>query len=47
MWAMKGQRPDAEMARLPVGAYVRRVEPLTVPFLDAQRHLVEIHVEPA
>jgi 16S rRNA (guanine527-N7)-methyltransferase len=43
---MKGVRPDEEIARLPAGATVRQVIRLTVPSLDAERHLVEIAVEP-
>lgn len=46
MWAMKGVHPDAEMARLPAGARVARVIPLSVPSLDAKRHLIEIVVDP-
>ncbi|MCG1041182.1 16S rRNA (guanine(527)-N(7))-methyltransferase RsmG [Mycetohabitans sp. B8] len=46
LWAMKGVRPDEEIARLPAGATVRQVIRLTVPSLDAERHLVEIAVEP-
>jgi len=38
--AMKGQRPDAELAALPVDVDVFHVEPLQVPGLDAQRCLV-------
>ncbi len=38
--AMKGQRPDDEIAALPPDIEVLRVEPLTVPGLDAQRCLV-------
>ena len=40
--AMKGVKPDAEIARVPQGATVKSVERLTVPFLDAERHLVEV-----
>lgn len=43
--AMKGQRPDDEIARLPAGASVVAVTPLHVPYLDAQRHLVAIQME--
>ncbi|CAN7551705.1 16S rRNA (guanine(527)-N(7))-methyltransferase RsmG [Trinickia sp. LjRoot230] len=46
MWAMKGVYPDAEMARLPAGARVARVIPLSVPSLDAKRHLIEIVADP-
>jgi 16S rRNA (guanine527-N7)-methyltransferase len=45
--AMKGVRPDAEIELLPEGATVRRVERLHVPMLDAERHLIEIAVDPA
>jgi 16S rRNA (guanine527-N7)-methyltransferase len=44
--AMKGVRPDAEIARLPAGATVKNIERLNVPLLDAERHLIEIAVEP-
>ena len=40
--AMKGARPDDEIAALPAGWAVRDVRPLTVPGLDAERHLVTI-----
>lgn len=46
LWAMKGARPDDEIARLPADATVRQVLRLTVPSLDAERHLIEIAVEP-
>ncbi|MDR5835254.1 16S rRNA (guanine(527)-N(7))-methyltransferase RsmG [Caballeronia sp. LZ034LL] len=42
--AMKGIKPDAEVARLPAGATVLGVERLKVPMLDAERHLIEIAV---
>lgn len=38
--AMKGKRPDDEIAELPGSVEVFHVEPLTVPGLDAQRCLV-------
>jgi 16S rRNA (guanine527-N7)-methyltransferase len=38
--AMKGKRPDAELAGLPADIDVFHVEPLTVPALDAERCLV-------
>jgi 16S rRNA (guanine527-N7)-methyltransferase len=38
--AMKGRRPDEEMAALPQEVEVFHVEPLEVPGLDAQRCLV-------
>ncbi|AXV75602.1 MULTISPECIES: 16S rRNA (guanine(527)-N(7))-methyltransferase RsmG [Ralstonia solanacearum species complex] len=40
MVAMKGVRPDAEIARLPEGWAVESIERLTVPGLPAERHLV-------
>ncbi len=48
--AMKGQRPDAEIAELPAGWELAAVHALRVPGLDAERHLVEIRrcaAEPA
>jgi 16S rRNA (guanine527-N7)-methyltransferase len=42
IWAMKGVRPDAEILRLPDNAHVAQVIRLSVPSLDAERHLVEI-----
>ena len=38
--AMKGVRPDDEIAALPSGVAVAAVVPLTVPGLDAERHLL-------
>ena len=45
--AMKGVWPHEEIARLPVGAKVRAVQPLFVPGVDGERHLVvlEAHGE--
>lgn len=46
--ALKGVMPTEEIARLPVGWKVSKVESLTVPGLDAERHLVFIEAgEPA
>lgn len=44
--AMKGQRPDDEIARLPPGVEVFHVELLSVPGLDAQRCLVWLRRKP-
>jgi len=38
--AMKGRRPDDEIAALPQDIEVMRIEPLSVPGLDAERCLV-------
>ena len=38
--AMKGVRPDAEIARLPAGVDVEAVHRLHVPAVDGERHLV-------
>lgn len=38
--AMKGVRPDGEIAALPAGIVVDAIIPLTVPGLDAERHLI-------
>jgi 16S rRNA (guanine527-N7)-methyltransferase len=40
--AMKGVAQEQEMARLPIGWHVTQVQPLTVPGLGAERHLVFI-----
>lgn len=40
--AMKGVVPDEEIASLPPGWQVERVEPLAVPGLDGERHLVVV-----
>ena len=45
--AMKGVRPDEEIAALPPGWRLQSVHPLRVPGLDAERHLVEIVRAPA
>ena len=48
--AMKGQRPDGEIAELPAGWELAALHTLRVPGLDAERHLVEIRrcaAEPA
>ena len=38
--AMKGIRPDDEIAALPAGIVVDHIIPLSVPGLDAERHLI-------
>ncbi|MBW8312669.1 MAG: 16S rRNA (guanine(527)-N(7))-methyltransferase RsmG [Rhizobium sp.] len=45
--AMKGQRPDAEIAALPPGWRVDTVQPLAVPGLEGDRHLVTVTRGPA
>ncbi len=40
--AMKGARPDEEIAALPSAWTVRGIRPLQVPGLDAERHLVTV-----
>jgi len=45
--ALKGQRPDAEIAELPSGWTASAVHVLTVPGLEAERHLVEVTRDPA
>ena len=40
--AMKGVHPQGEIERLPEGWEVKEVRPLTVPGLDAERHLIFI-----
>ncbi|MBJ6985114.1 16S rRNA (guanine(527)-N(7))-methyltransferase RsmG [Luteimonas sp. MC1750] len=40
--AMKGVRPDAEIAALPAGWQVEAIHPLAVPGLAAERHLVVV-----
>jgi len=40
LYAMKGVLPDEEIARLPAGWRVLEQVPLSVPGLDAQRHLI-------
>ncbi len=40
--ALKGVMPNEEIARLPAGWNIMKVEPLVVPGLNAERHLVFI-----
>lgn len=42
MLAMKGVKPDDEVARVPQGFRVKRIEALHVPQLNAERHLIWI-----
>ena len=42
MIALKGQAPLEEIARLPAGWMMQKMEPLLVPGMDASRHLVFI-----
>ncbi|MBC7404886.1 MAG: 16S rRNA (guanine(527)-N(7))-methyltransferase RsmG [Cytophaga sp.] len=43
--AMKGVAPKEEIERLPVGWKVTAIEPLSVPGLDVERHLIVIEKE--
>jgi 16S rRNA (guanine527-N7)-methyltransferase len=47
IWAMKGVRPEGEIERLPAGAHVEQIIRLTVPSLDAERHLIKVLVDDA
>jgi 16S rRNA (guanine527-N7)-methyltransferase len=47
IWAMKGVRPDGEIERLPAASHVEQIVRLTVPLLDAERHLVKVRVNEA
>ncbi|MDR0737156.1 MAG: 16S rRNA (guanine(527)-N(7))-methyltransferase RsmG [Zoogloeaceae bacterium] len=42
--AMKGKKPDAELAALPAWIQVSGIWPLAVPGLDAKRHLVMLRI---
>jgi|CXWL01.1.fsa_nt_gi 16S rRNA (guanine527-N7)-methyltransferase len=44
--AMKGKRPDAEIAALPAWAQVEAVHELKVPGADGERHLVVLRLTP-
>lgn len=41
-YALKGVRPDDEISALPAGFVVEKIQPLVVPELDGERHLVII-----
>ncbi|KFN50572.1 16S rRNA (guanine(527)-N(7))-methyltransferase RsmG [Arenimonas composti] len=45
--AMKGQRPDEEIAALPAGWVVASITPLRVPSLDGDRHMVVVTRDPS
>jgi 16S rRNA (guanine527-N7)-methyltransferase len=45
LFAMKGQRPDEEVERLPDGAAVERMFSLDVPGLQAARHVVVVRLD--
>ncbi|MCX5541536.1 16S rRNA (guanine(527)-N(7))-methyltransferase RsmG [Paraburkholderia sp. CNPSo 3076] len=47
IWAMKGVHPEDEIERLPTGTRALNAIRLSVPMLDAARHLIEVSVEPA
>ena len=42
--AMKGVRPDDELQHLPADVVVETIQPLAVPGLDAERHLIILKV---
>ena len=42
MYAMKGQYPTAEMQYLPKGFKLQINHELNVPFVEGERHLLEI-----
>ncbi|WP_321922714.1 16S rRNA (guanine(527)-N(7))-methyltransferase RsmG [Paraburkholderia guartelaensis] len=46
IWAMKGVHPEGEIERLPAGTKALNTIRLSVPMLDAERHLIEVSVEP-
>jgi 16S rRNA (guanine527-N7)-methyltransferase len=46
IWAMKGLRPDGEIERLPAGYHAKQIIRLKVPSLDAERHLIEVKLDP-
>jgi 16S rRNA (guanine527-N7)-methyltransferase len=46
IWAMKGVRPEGEIERLPAGTQALNTVRLNVPMLDAERHLIEVSVDP-
>lgn len=42
LYAMKGRYPESELAELPAGWRLARSHPLSVPGLEAERHLLEL-----
>ncbi|SDD36633.1 16S rRNA (guanine(527)-N(7))-methyltransferase RsmG [Paraburkholderia lycopersici] len=46
IWAMKGVHPEGEIERLPAGTKALNTIRLNVPMLDAERHLIEVSVDP-
>ncbi|MCP3708054.1 16S rRNA (guanine(527)-N(7))-methyltransferase RsmG [Paraburkholderia sp. CNPSo 3274] len=46
IWAMKGVHPEGELERLPAGTKALNTIRLSVPMLDAERHLIEVSVDP-
>lgn len=46
IWAMKGRYPHDEVAALPAPWRVIAAHPISVPGLDAQRHLIELSRNP-
>ncbi len=42
LYAMKGRYPESEIAELPTGWMLARSHPLSVPGLEAERHLLEL-----
>lgn len=44
--AMKGVLPEAELAKLPAGWILESAQPLSVPMLEAQRHLLILRRDP-
>jgi 16S rRNA (guanine527-N7)-methyltransferase len=45
LYAMKGALPQAEIAALPAGWQIEATHPLTVPGLEAERHLLALRRE--
>ncbi|WP_321894390.1 16S rRNA (guanine(527)-N(7))-methyltransferase RsmG [Paraburkholderia heleia] len=46
IWAMKGVHPEGEIERLPADTRALNTLRLSVPMLDAERHLIEVSVDP-